>query len=175
MKTEVLQTIWVISPEEVEAEREWITQQVLEIGDDTVMEMGEIAVKKAGSAYKEYSGYPVGAAVLCDSGEMYGSFNAEVVVWDGSGHAENKAVWRAMDDDEHIKSGRKFVKAVAVAHEEGGGDNWSGPCGICLQHIIEHCDNALILVFDLEGKLQHTTSLKTLMPRPFTPSHLGID
>lgn len=70
--------------------------------------------------------------------------------------------------------GRRFIRAIAVSHEGASGENWSGPCGICLQDMYEFCDNALVVLADEKGNITHITSLKTLMPKPFTPSHLGI-
>lgn len=175
MGGEILKTVWVMSPEEVAAERAWIEGRIEEIGEETITNIALLAAEATPNAYAPYSRYEVGGAVLCVSGSTYSSANAETATYSGTVHGEAAAIKRAIDGGEYQKSGRRFLKAVAVSHKGASGDSWSGPCGRCLQDIVEHCDNALILVVDDQGEIVHTTSLRMLMPRPFTPTHLGIE
>ena len=175
MGNEILKTIWVMSAKELQEQRDWIEERIIELGQDKLEVLVMSALQAKANAYVEYSAYEVGGSVLCVSGAFYGAANAEKVTFSGTLHGEGSAVKRAIDGGEHKKSGRRFVEAVAVLHKGASGDDWSGPCGECLQHIVEHCDNALILVADEDGEILHTTSLRMLMTRPFTPTHLGIE
>jgi cytidine deaminase len=70
--------------------------------------------------------------------------------------------------DGRAKENRIYIKALAVVHE---GD--SGPCGECLQRIVEHADDCLIIVARPDGQIRRITSLKSIFPYNFNPSHLG--
>jgi len=122
------------------------------------------------TAYVPYSDYKVGAAVLCQSDEIYGGCNVENVAYTLSAHAEQVAILRAAAAGEIEKSGRKFIKALVVVHEGN-----SMPCGLCRQIIQEFCDDALIINTNVEGKILGISSLSTLLPKAFGPTHLGIE
>lgn len=118
-------------------------------------------------AYVPYSGYRVGAAVLCESGEIYGGCNIENVTYNLADHAEQVAVDGAFFAGEGQRHG-KFIKALVVVHE---GD--SMPCGSCRQRILEFCDDALIINANPEGKILGISCLSELLPMSFSPGHLG--
>jgi len=40
--------------------------------------------------------------------------------------------------------------------------------------MIEHADNALILMVNPHGEIAEITSLKLMLPKAFTPSNLGM-
>ena len=166
MSNELLNSLKVPSPSEVEKERTWIEEQIIEIGDDKLKELVEKAVEARVKAYKPYSDYPVGAAVLCNSGKIYSAPNTEVVTFTQTGHAEHNSINKAISEGE-AESSRKFIKALAVSHSGG-----SESCGACRQEITEHCDNALVISVDQEGKPITVTSLKILLPYAFSPSNL---
>ncbi|KKT38333.1 MAG: Cytidine deaminase [Candidatus Gottesmanbacteria bacterium GW2011_GWB1_44_11c] len=109
----------------------------------------------------------VGAAVLCTSGAIYASCNAEVVSYTETDHAERSAITKAISAGEMKRNGQCFIKAVTISHP-----GESGPCGGCRQRIAEHCENALIIDTDGKGRIQAVTSLKTLFFYAFTPEHL---
>lgn len=168
MSSEILDSIWVPSPEEIAQQETWIREQIKEIGEETIQELIDMAVGARESAYKPYSGYAVGASILCVSGNKYAGANGEVVTYSETDHAEGRAIGQARDAKEHKTSGRRFIRAIVVSH-----DGESGPCGACRQRIIEHCDDALVIDVDGEGNIQKTTSMKILFPYAFTPTHLG--
>ena len=160
--------IWVPSHEFLNQERRFIADSIAEIGVDKINSMVVVAVKYRGNAYTPYSNYDVGASVLTITGKIYAACNSENVGYSPTNHAEGTAI--AIANNTGIaKENRKYIKAVAVVH---GGD--SGPCGECLQRIVEHADNCLIIIADPEGNIRKLTSLKTLLPDNFNPSHLGL-
>lgn len=160
-------TIWIPEEKILSEEKTWIIEKIEKIGDEKLARLVAIAVEVRKNAYQPYSKYAVGATVLCRSGKIYASCNAEAVNFSQTDHAEQSAITKAISEGELGKSGRKFIKAVVVSHSSK-----SGPCGACRQRIVEHCDNALIIDVNPEGKIRLITSLKILFPYAFTPSHL---
>ncbi len=148
-------------------ERAWLENQITDIGDAVVKKLIREATKVRDNAYTPYSKYHVGAAILTASGRIYSSCNAEVVSWSESDHAEQSTVTKAVSEGEIKRSGRKFVRAIAVVHD---GD--SGPCGRCRQVIAEHANNTVIVVAKPNGKIFSIVSLKMLLPLAFTPGDL---
>jgi len=153
-----------------DAELAWINQQIQEIGAERLNNLVEEAVRIRENAYAPYSNYQVGAAMLSVSGNSYAACNNESVAYSETKHAESNAISLAIKSGEFVKSGRRFLKALVVSHSEN-----SFPCGSCRQSMVEHADNALIIAVDGEGNLKGITSLKSLLPGPFTPTHLGIE
>lgn len=121
-------------------------------------------------AYTPYSHYKVGAAVLCESGKIYGGCNVEDVSYTLTDHAEKAAILQAILAGEMKEYGRKFIKALVVVHEKD-----SMPCGICRQRIKEFCDEALVINASLKGEILGISCLSELLPAAFGPSHLGKD
>lgn len=159
--------IWVPTETDISKEVDFIQHQIQEIGIENIANTIETAVKYRGNAYTPYSNYKVGAAILTTSGKIFGGCNSESVAYSPTNHAEGTAIAKANSEGLAIKE-RKYIRAIAISHE---GD--SGPCGECLQRIVEHADNCLIVVASPEGKIRRITSLKTVFPYNFNPSHLG--
>ncbi len=149
-------------------ELDFIKREVLEIGTEKLTELVNTAVAYRENSYSPYSHYKVGAAILTDRGDIYGGSNSEFVSYSPTNHAEGTAISMANNEGEGNRN-RKFLKAVAVVHD---GD--SGPCGECLQRMVEHADNCIVVVADTNGEVRKVTSLKALLPYNFNPSHLGI-
>jgi cytidine deaminase len=84
------------------------------------------AIEARKSAYAPYSGYSVGAAVLDELGEVWTGCNVENRSYGLSICAERTAVFRMV-----LEGGRQ-VRALALATSDG-----SGPCGACLQVLLE--------------------------------------
>jgi cytidine deaminase len=161
--------VWTPSPKEIAAQKKWIKKQIKDIGETRLFKLAKTAAEIRKLAYQPYSKYSVGAAILGVSGNIYSSCNAEVVSYTETDHAERSTITQAIAAGELKKSGRKFIKAIAVSHP-----GKSGPCGGCRQRIAEHADNALVLDVDTKGNIQKITSTQILFPYAFTPSHLGI-
>ena len=169
MSQELVDKVYVPSPEEVEKERQWILNKIDEIGVGVLQNLAQSEAAARNKAYQPYSKYSVGASILTVSGTIYSSCNAETVSYTETDHAERSAITKAISEGEIDVSGRKFIKAIAVSHS-----GESGPCGGCRQRIAEHADNALIMDVGVRGKIKKITSLKILFPYSFNPSHLGM-
>lgn len=155
------------TPKELEEEREWIVKKIEETGIEKLSEAVCKAVEVRKNAYPPYSGYKVGAAILCKSESIYASCNAEVASYSETDHAEGSAITKAVSEGEIKRSGDNFIEAVIVSHE-----GKSGPCGRCRQSIGQHCKNALILDVDEDGNIDAVTSLNALFFYAFTPKDL---
>lgn len=88
------------------------------------------AKKAAINAYAPYSLFKVGAALLCDSGNIYTGVNIENSSYGATICAERSALSAAVGAGE-----KKFIK-IAVASSQG--EAW--PCGICRQVLLEFSD-----------------------------------
>lgn len=113
-------------------------------------------------AYVPYSEYPVGAALLTASGEVFEGFNVEVVNYSNSFHAEETAFLSA------IREGHSDFEKLAVVSAERDGVT---PCGMCRQTIAEFCDDSFVIVTDDDGDLQRYT-LGELLPSAMKPGTL---
>lgn len=100
----------------------------------------EIATKMRQKSYAPYSKYTVGAAILCDDGEIICGCNVENSSFGLSICAERSAVFNA------ISNGKKHFKAIAIA---GGKYNEPcencTPCGACRQVLSEFGNLDVIL------------------------------
>ena len=128
----------------------------------------ELAVEAMGHAYAPYSGYKVGAALLCSDGTVYQGCNIENASYSPTNCAERTAFFKAIYD------GRRDFVAVAVC----GGKNGviAGhfpPCGVCRQVMREFCsDDFLVYTVDAQGNIG-TYTLAQLLPQSFSgPEHL---
>ena len=169
MQNKLSKLIWVPSQSVLDEELKWIEKQIDSIGVKRLEQLSTRASKQRDNAYVPYSGYKVGVSLLTTSGNIYLGNNAERASYSETDHAEESAITNAIINGEVKKSGRKFIKAMAVSHKGN-----TAPCGRCRQIIAEHCDNALILVVNTVGKIKGITSLKLLLGYAFTPSDLGI-
>ncbi len=112
-------------------------------------------------AYVPYSHYPVGAAVLTDSGRIYDGINVESAAFPTTMCAERVAIFKAVSEGE-----RKF-EAIAVVTENAG-----SPCGSCRQVMAEFGLDTIVLIADAEGRIKLETTVAALLPEAFTPKDL---
>ena len=166
MKQSIISAIQTPAPDELDAERKWLEEQIQAIPEDTYSMLIQKAITARERSYSPYSHYAVGASVLCESGNIYASPNIEVASYSETGHAEGTTIFKAVSEGEAI-NGRKFIRAIVVCHTS------IGCCGRCRQQMIEHADNAVVITINPEGTVVHVTSLKTMLPFSFSPTNLG--
>ncbi len=122
-------------------------------------------VRRAGEArrraYAPYSGYPVGAAVLARSGQIYDGVNVENAAYPSGICAERSAVFTA------VSQGERELLAVAVVNANGG-----TPCGSCRQVLSEFGPGARVIVADGEGRIVLEAPLEGLLPHAFGAADL---
>ena len=129
----------------------------------------ELAVEAMHHAYAPYSGFKVGAALLCKDGTVYQGCNIENASYSPTNCAERTAIFKAVYD------GHRDFAAIAVCGGRDGAITGAfPPCGVCRQVMREFCaDDFKILMMNPEGFEEVT--LAQLLPHSFSPTeHMGI-
>ena len=117
-------------------------------------------------AYSPYSGYKVGAALLCKDGTVYQGCNVENASYGGTNCAERTAFFKAVYD------GHREFSAIAICGgKDGEITGLFPPCGICRQVMAEFCEADFeIILYD--GKKLATYTFSELLPESFGKSNL---
>ena len=115
-----------------------------------------LAARKA--AYAPYSRFKVGAALLCDDGEVISGCNVENASFGLCLCAERNAMTTAVARGQH-----RGIVAMAIATTSSPP---APPCGMCLQFMAELCLDLPLLLVNNKGERQRTRLLK-LMRQPF--------
>lgn len=119
-----------------------------------LMAMAKEAKKRA---YSPYSGFSVGAALLCDSGKIYWGCNVENASYTPTCCAERVAIFSAIAEGE-----RKFC-AIAIAADSAP----CMPCGVCRQVMSEFCAPDFEIIFEENTGEVGALTLKELLPYGF--------
>ncbi len=122
----------------------------------------ELAKEAMTHAYTPYSGYKVGAALLCADGTVYQGCNIENASYSPTNCAERTAFFKAIYD------GRRDFKAIAVCGGKDGGITGKfPPCGVCRQVMREFCkEDFEVYMVTPEGF--ETRTLADLLPDSFS-------
>jgi cytidine deaminase len=129
--------------------------------DEERKRLVEAAVEARRWAYVPYSNYPVGAALLTDSGRVYEGVNVENAAYPAAICAERVAVFKA------ISEGERNFEAIAVATANGG-----SPCGSCRQVLAEFGLDTIVLIADEQGQIVWEATVADLLPGAFRPEDL---
>ena len=113
-------------------------------------------------SYCVYSGFAVGAALLCADGECYTGANIENASYTPTICAERVAFFHALHE------GKRDFSAIAIVG--GKADEaisaFCAPCGVCRQVMSEFCgDDFIIILYD--GKTEAIYTLSELLPLRF--------
>ena len=128
----------------------------------TAERLVELAKEAMTHAYAPYSGYKVGAALLCADGTVYQGCNIENSAYSPTNCAERTAFFKAIYD------GKRDFSAIAIC---GGKDGViTGkfpPCGVCRQVMREFCqEDFKVYMITSEGYEERT--LADLLPDSFS-------
>ncbi len=122
------------------------------------IELIKTAEKMRDFAYAPYSGYKVGAALLCGDGSVVTGCNIENASYGATICAERTAFSKA------VSEGKADFEKIAIAVS---GDDIPTPCGICRQFMSELADKNLELIC-ISGTGEHKKfTLSTLFPNAF--------
>ncbi|OPL08262.1 MAG: cytidine deaminase [delta proteobacterium ML8_F1] len=118
------------------------------------------ALEAMKEAYVPYSKFPVGAAVMTDTGEIFTGCNIESASFGATVCAERTAIFKA------VSEGHRHIRKIAVVSEHID----AYPCGICRQVMAEFADNLEIII----GKPgdYRVFALSELLPHAFTARDL---
>ena len=121
-----------------------------------------LAIEAMGHSYSPYSGYKVGAALLCADGTVYQGCNMENAAYSPSVCSERTAIFKAVYD------GHRDFTAIAVCGGKDGVITGSfPPCGVCRQVMREFCkDDFTIYLVGADGSYEAVT-LADLLPHSF--------
>ena len=101
-------------------------------------ELMDMAVEAKNKAYCPYSRFHVGAALLTKSGKVYLGCNIENSSYGATNCAERTAIFKA------VSEGERDFEAIAVAGDSV--DDYTYPCGICLQVINEFMPEGRVIL-----------------------------
>lgn len=133
----------------------------MSISNEQKKELVRIANQVRKWAYVPYSNYPVGAALLTESGRIYEGVNVENAAYPVTNCAERTAIFTA------VTNGEKDFKAIAVVTENGG-----TPCGACRQVMAEFALDMLVIVADEQENILSEMKVSEMLPGAFTPKDL---
>ena len=127
-------------------------------------ELVRLALEARERAYTPYSGFAVGAALLCADGSVYQGCNIENAAFGPTVCAERVAVFKA------VSEGKRDFAAIAVAGGRAGQDvtGLFPPCGVCRQVLREFCGLDFPLYLVKENGSYETHSLGELLPFSFS-------
>ncbi|MBP5657488.1 MAG: cytidine deaminase, partial [Clostridia bacterium] len=107
-------------------------------------------------SYSPYSGFKVGAALLCKSGKVYTGCNIENASFSATVCAERTALFKA------VSEGEREFSAIAIV----GSTDLCFPCGVCRQARSEFCGKNFKIYLEENGK-PVTYALGELLPGRF--------
>ena len=125
----------------------------------------ELAKEAMTHAYVPYSGYTVGAALLCADGTVYCGSNIENASYTPTICAERSAFFKAVYDGH-----RDFTAIAVCGGKDGAITGFFPPCGVCRQVMREFCrDDFVVYMIGPEGSYKAVT-LAELLPHSFCAS-----
>ena len=128
----------------------------------------DTAIEQLKFSYTPYSNFKVGAALLTKSGKIYTGCNIENASYTPTNCAERTAFFKAVSEGV-----RDFQAICIVGGKDGILTEYTAPCGVCRQVMMEFCNPKtfqIILAVDKERYEIYT--LEELMPLGFGPLNL---
>ena len=118
-------------------------------------------------AYAPYSGYQVGAALLCKDDSVYLGCNLENAAFSPTVCAERTAFFKALFDGH-----REFTAIAVCGGKNGVITKTSPPCGVCRQVMAEFCKEDFRIYLTDESNTIYEYSLAQVLPMGFSSSSL---
>ncbi len=127
-------------------------------------ELIEKALEARKLSYSPYSGFSVGAALLCDDGSVFTGCNIENSAFSPTICAERTAFFKAVSEGK-----KSFVKIAVVG---GNSDieipeNYCSPCGVCRQVMKEFCSSDFEIIMAKNVDDYRIMTLSDLLPESF--------
>ena len=102
---------------------------------EQIKKMIEIALSQLAYSYTPYSDFKVGAALLGKNGRIYTGCNIENAAYTPTNCAERTAFFKA------VSEGVKEFQAICVVGGRAGVlTEYTAPCGVCRQVMMEFCN-----------------------------------
>ena len=137
-------------------------------GKEEIGRLIEAAMKMREQSYSPYSGFSVGAALLCSDGTVYTGCNIENASYPVTICAERTAMAKAVSEGH-----REFAAIAVVGGKKEDPEDYSYPCGSCRQFMREFCDPACFQVITARSRDDYVIcTLDELQPHAFGPGNL---
>ena len=128
----------------------------------------DTAIEQLKFSYTPYSNFKVGAALLAKNGEIYTGCNIENASYTPTNCAERTAFFKAVSEGV-----RDFQAICIVGGKEGKLTEYTAPCGVCRQVMMEFCDPKIFqIILAIDKERYEIYTLKELMPLGFGPLNL---
>lgn len=132
---------------------------------EKLMDLAKSAMEKS---YSPYSGYRVGAALLCADGTVYRGCNIENAAFSPTVCAERCAIFKAVSEGK-----RDFCAIAIVGGRAGEVPGRAAPCGVCRQVMGEFCGGDFkIYLLGSNGDIGEYT-LDDLLPERFGAGNMA--
>jgi cytidine deaminase len=136
------------------------------LNKETIINLIRKAKEARKFSYSPYSKFKVGAAVLCENGDIYTGTNVENCSYGLCVCAERIAIFKA------VTEGNKDLKALAVVIPENS-PGYPSPCGACRQVMAEFSLTMPVIMAKSETDYQIAT-VEELLAYPFSPKNLDF-
>ncbi len=127
-------------------------------------ELIALAIQVRKNAYIPYSGFAVGAALLCSDGTVYTGCNIENSAFTPTNCAERTAFFKAVSECK-----REFAKIAVIGGKEEDEipENYCPPCGVCRQVMKEFCSSDFEIIMAKTVDDYKLMTLSELLPASF--------
>ncbi len=126
-------------------------------------ELIKAALEARRLSYSPYSGFAVGAALLCKDGSVFTGCNIENSAFSPTNCAERTAFFKAVSEGK-----RDFAKiAVVGGNADKEPDNYCPPCGVCRQVMKEFCSSDFEIIMAKSAEDYTVMALADLLPASF--------
>ncbi len=138
------------------------------LNKSTIEELIETAIAMTGKSYAPYSHFKVGAALLAKDGRIFTGCNIENAAYTPTNCAERTAFFKAVSE-----GARGFSAIAIVGGMNGVLTDYTSPCGVCRQVMMEFCDPSKFQIIMAISKEDYKImTLKELLPMGFGPENL---
>ena len=128
----------------------------------------DTAIEQLKFSYTPYSNFKVGAALLTKSGKIYTGCNIENASYTPTNCAERTAFFKAVSEGV-----RDFQAICIVGGKDGKLTEYTAPCGVCRQVMMEFCNPKTFQIILAVDKARYEIyTLEELMPLGFGPLNL---
>ena len=128
----------------------------------------DTAIEQLKFSYTPYSNFKVGAALLTKSGKIYTGCNIENASYTPTNCAERTAFFKAVSEGV-----RDFQAICIVGGKDGKLTEYTAPCGVCRQVMMEFCNpKTFQIILAVHKERYEIYTLEELMPLGFGPLNL---
>ena len=128
----------------------------------------DLAIKACDNCHAPYSNYYVGACLVCKDDTCFTGCNIENASYPAGNCAERTAFFKAVSEGV-----REFEAIAIVGGKNGVLAEYTAPCGVCRQVMMEFCDpKTFMIIMAAEGEPNRIMTLEEMFPMGFGPGNL---